>query len=176
MLTLSRDLMTTTLGAAAPPPQDPPPPTRRTWFAAFWRWHFFASFLVIPVLAVLATTGLIYLFRFQLEPALHPDLMRIPAPAAGQPMAPYDEQLEIVQEAMAAEQPVGTRRRDDDRTADPDHPDPVHRDAADESTRDYFVDPYRLEVLGLARPGPHPVRIGGAAARRADGRRAGRVW
>ncbi len=85
--------MTTTLGAAAPPTSDPPAPASRPWFAAVWRWHFFASLLVIPVLAVLAVTGLIYLLRFQLEPALHPDLMRIPAPAAGQPMAPYDEQL-----------------------------------------------------------------------------------
>ena len=87
---------------------DPPTPTPRTWFAAFWRWHFFASFLVIPVLAVLATTGLIYLFRFQLEPALHPDLMRIAAPAAGQPIAPYDEQLESSRRRSRPGSPAAT--------------------------------------------------------------------
>ena len=47
----------------------PPPPARRAperprsgWFRAFWRWHFYASFLVIPVLLVFSVTGLIYLF------------------------------------------------------------------------------------------------------------------
>ena len=144
--------MTTTLGAAAPPKIDPPTPTPRPWFAAFWRWHFFASFLVIPVLAVLATTGLIYLFRFQLEPALHPDLMRIPAPAAGQPMAPYDEQLEIVQEAIVAEQPAGSAVAMMTEPLTPTTPSRFIVTLPDESTRDYFVDPYRLEVLGSLDP------------------------
>ena len=26
-------------------------------FGAFWRWHFYASVLVIPILFILATTG-----------------------------------------------------------------------------------------------------------------------
>ena len=64
-----------------------PRPARRTpdrrppagLFRAFWRWHFYASFLVVPVLLVLAVTGLIYLFRFQLEPLLHADLMKVDA-------------------------------------------------------------------------------------------------
>ena len=50
-------------------------------FRAFWRWHFYASFLVIPVLLILAATGLIYLFRFQLEPVLHAGLMKVDQPA-----------------------------------------------------------------------------------------------
>ena len=50
------------------------------WFRAFWRWHFYASFLVIPVLLVLASTGLIYLFRFQIEPLVNADLMRVEVP------------------------------------------------------------------------------------------------
>ncbi len=63
--------------ARAPAPPDP----RRTprgagLFRAAWRWHFFASFLVVPVLLLLAGTGLIYLFRFQLEPLLHPELAK----------------------------------------------------------------------------------------------------
>ena len=64
--------MSTSLGAPARPSASLPTTPRPTRYAAFWRWHFYASFVVVPVLAVLAVTGLIYLFRFQLEPALHP--------------------------------------------------------------------------------------------------------
>jgi hypothetical protein len=46
-------------------------------FRAFWRWHFYASVVAVPVLLVLAVTGLVYLFRFQIEPFLHADLMRV---------------------------------------------------------------------------------------------------
>ena len=62
-------------------------------FRAFWRWHFYASFLVIPVLLVLATTGLIYLFRFQLEPLLTPDLLTAEAPSETTIVQPYAAQL-----------------------------------------------------------------------------------
>ena len=50
-------------------------------FRAFWRWHFYAAFIVAPILLVLATTGLIYLLRFQLEPLMHADVMKVEQPA-----------------------------------------------------------------------------------------------
>lgn len=145
--------MSTSLGASARPPASlPTSPARSAWFAAFWRWHFYASFVVIPVLAVLAVTGLIYLFRFQLEPALHPDLMRIPAPAAGQRMASYDDQLEIVQDALAAEGRAGATVLTMTEPLTPTTPTRFTVTLADESTRDYFVDPYAWEVLGSLDP------------------------
>ncbi|MGL4178823.1 MAG: PepSY domain-containing protein, partial [Dermatophilaceae bacterium] len=68
-----------TASSASPGDQSDRSPNRRGGglLRAFWRWHFYASVVVIPVLLVLAVTGLIYLFRFQLEPLLHPDLMRV---------------------------------------------------------------------------------------------------
>ena len=70
---------------APPVPPAPDPTTRRTrtsgLFRAFWRWHFYSAFLVVPVLLMLAATGLIYLFRFQLEPMLHADLMTVDVPS-----------------------------------------------------------------------------------------------
>ena len=69
--------MTDVLARSREPHPPPPRPSRNRssgWFRAVWRWHFFASFLVAPVLLLLASTGLIYLFRFQLEPLLHPSL------------------------------------------------------------------------------------------------------
>ena len=61
----------------APTPEQPPRRRGSGLFRAVWRWHFFASFVVVPILLVLAITGLIYLFRFQLEPLLHGDLMHV---------------------------------------------------------------------------------------------------
>ena len=73
---------------------------RQGLFRAFWRWHFYASFLVIPILLVLSVTGLIYLLRFQLEPMLHADLMRVQVPAAQDAITqPYNAQLRAVERA-----------------------------------------------------------------------------
>ncbi|WP_199753084.1 PepSY domain-containing protein [Actinoplanes sp. ATCC 53533] len=73
-------------------------PRGKGWFRAFWRWHFYASFLVVPVLLLLAVTGLIYLLRFQLEPMLNADVMTVKPPAGAQADArqSYDSQLAAV--------------------------------------------------------------------------------
>ena len=60
---------------------------RGTWFAPFWRWHFYAGLLVLPFLVLLAVTGGIYLFRQELDPIIHRDLMRVEARATP-PRAP----------------------------------------------------------------------------------------
>lgn len=44
-------------------------------FAPFWRWHFYASLLVIPILAMLAITGLTYMYRFEIQAAVHPGVV-----------------------------------------------------------------------------------------------------
>ncbi|HRD62610.1 MAG TPA: PepSY domain-containing protein, partial [Nocardioides sp.] len=113
------------------------------WFRAVWRWHFFASFLVVPVLLLLATTGLIYLFRFQLEPLLHPALYRVDTSASGGIAQPYLSQLSAVEQAypgsLAEPREVGD-------------PTIVSITTADGAGRDVFVDPYRIEVLGSVDP------------------------
>ncbi len=89
----------------APPLSDPPdgassaaalPRSQQGWFRAFWRWHFYASFLVIPVLLLLSVTGLIYLFRFQIEPLLNADVMKVDAPddVVAQPYAAQQTAVE----------------------------------------------------------------------------------
>lgn len=39
-----------------------------------WRWHFFAGLFFTPLLILLSVTGLIYLFKPYIEPAMHKDL------------------------------------------------------------------------------------------------------
>jgi uncharacterized iron-regulated membrane protein len=114
-------------------------------FRAFWRWHFYASFLVIPILFILATTGLIYLFRFQLEPVLHAGLMKVDQPA-GLVAQPYESQLDEVQQAFPGATVVSMTE-----PSAPDRSTVFSVDTASGS-RDVFVDPYEGKVLGSLDP------------------------
>lgn len=115
-------------------------------FRAVWRWHFFAAFLVVPVLLVLSVTGLIYLFRFQIEPLLHPDLMKV-EPTEAAIVQPFEGQLMRVEEAYPDATVVSvTEPRAEDRSA------VFSVVFPDGSNRDVFVDPYRQEVLGSLDP------------------------
>ncbi|GAB6987631.1 PepSY-associated TM helix domain-containing protein [Nocardioides pyridinolyticus] len=116
------------------------------WFRAVWRWHFFASFLVAPVLLLLATTGLIYLFRFELEPLMHPDLMKVEQPA-GALAQPYVQQLAVVENAYPGSTAISLAEpREDGR------PTVVSIETADGEVRDVYVSPYGPEVLGSLDP------------------------
>lgn len=138
---------------------DPRPPARATrpprtarassggWFRAVWRWHFFASIVVVPVLLVLAGTGLIYLFRFQLEPLLHPDLLRVEQPAGTDFQQPYDVQLS----AAARAYPDATLLA----VAEPraaDRPTVITAEMPDGSAREIYVNPWGADVLGSLDP------------------------
>lgn len=144
--------MTTSLApprAPAPPPQPRRSPDRTGsgWFRAVWRWHFFASFLVVPILLMLAVTGLIYLFRFQLEPLVHPALYDVDTHASGGVAQPYVSQLSEVQQDFPGSTAVSL--------AEPRHtgdPTIISITTADGAGRDVFVDPYRIKVLGSVDP------------------------
>lgn len=136
--------------ASDPTPDRPgrrPRPGASGWFRAVWRWHFFASFLVAPVLILLAVTGLIYLFRFQLEPLMHGDLMRVDPPSGSALTQPYELQLEAVQEAYPDASVLSlTEPKDAEETTR------FSLVTADGASRDVYVDPYTGEVLGDLNP------------------------
>ncbi len=134
------------------PPGDPTrgPGARRGasgWFRAVWRWHFFASFLVVPILLLLATTGLIYLFRFQLEPLVHSDLYQVDTHASGGIAQPYISQLAAVEHAYPGSTAVSLAEPRDDQS-----PTIVSVTTADGAGRDVYVDPYQVHVLGSLDP------------------------
>ena len=116
-------------------------------FRAFWRWHFYASFLVIPILLVLATTGLIYLFRFQLEPLLNPELLQVEKPSASSIQQPYSAQLAAVEREFAGADVVSMAE-----PRDADRPTVFSIVTEDGSARDVYVNPYGAEVLGSQDP------------------------
>lgn len=117
------------------------------WFRAFWRWHFYASFIVVPVLLVLATTGLIYLFRFQIEPLLHPDLMRVEQPADMDITQPYAAQLRAAQEGLP-DASISSMTQ----SAGEDRPTVFNATMPDGSPRDIYVSPWGAEYLGSINP------------------------
>ena len=44
-------------------------------FAPFWRWHFYASLIVVPFLAMLAITGMTWMFRYEIQAFTHPGVV-----------------------------------------------------------------------------------------------------
>jgi uncharacterized iron-regulated membrane protein len=139
--------MTTQLDPAPSRASTPSPANGSGWFRAFWRWHFYAAFLVAPMLLILAVTGLIYLFRFQLEPLINADLMSVSSPSPDSIRQPYANQLAAVERSFPDATVVSmTEPRSDGRST------VFSLAMPDESTRDVFVNPYGAEVLGSLDP------------------------
>ena len=65
-----------------------------SFYSLAWRWHFYAGLFVAPFMILLALTGIIYLFKPQLDPLLYDHLLNV-TPAHHSLSA--DEQLSRVQ-------------------------------------------------------------------------------
>ena len=50
-------------------------------YQRIWRWHFYAGLFVAPFLILLSLTGIVYLFKPQLDNLMYPELMKV-APAS----------------------------------------------------------------------------------------------
>lgn len=66
--------MTSSPESAAPARERANP----SFYNLAWRWHFYAGLFVIPFMILLSITGMIYLFKPQLDTWLYPDLMLAP--------------------------------------------------------------------------------------------------
>ena len=110
------------------------------FYRTVWRWHFYAGLFVIPFMLILGTTGIIYLFKPQLDTAMYHDLMFVQPSAA---MLPYTEQVQTAQaaypEATVTKFTPGAAA---DRSAE------VTVATADGRDLAVFVDPYAGQVLG----------------------------
>ncbi|PHY22085.1 PepSY domain-containing protein [Caulobacter sp. BP25] len=57
-------------------------------YRAFWRWHFYAGLLVLPILMLMALTGGLYLFKAELSAIVHRPLVVVAdSPATTAPSA-----------------------------------------------------------------------------------------
>ncbi len=57
-------------------------PTQDSLYRAFWRWHFYAGLLVMPVLMLMALTGGLYLFRSNIDDVVYRPRMFVEARAS----------------------------------------------------------------------------------------------
>lgn len=104
-----------------------------------WRWHFYAGLFVAPFMVLLALTGIIYLFKPQLDPLMYGHLLTVPA---AERALSADEQLERAKAAY----PQGRLSKylpPADATSSAQF---VMHNSGREMT--VFVDPYRGTVLG----------------------------
>src|SRR5471032_3428596 len=61
------------------------------------RWHFYAGLFVAPFMVLLALTGIIYLFKPQLDPLMYADLLTV---QSAEHALSADEQLQRAQAAF----------------------------------------------------------------------------
>ena len=64
------------------------------YYTVAWRWHFYAGLLVAPFMIMLAITGMIYLFKPQLDQLMYGNLLNVPA--ASTPAHPADHLVAAV--------------------------------------------------------------------------------
>ncbi len=124
---------------------EPKPAPRRGsgLFRAFWRWHFYASVLVIPIFALLSVTGLVMLFKWQIDPAMHP-MMKADVPVFGSPL-PLSQQEEAVRAAFPDGTITAVQMGADDRAT-------FFTVATDDGDRNVYVDQYDGRVNGSIDP------------------------
>lgn len=109
-------------------------------YRAFWRWHFYAGLLILPVMLILAITGSIYLFKPQLDGLMYRNLLTVPPSAAS---VAYAQQVEAVQQTYPQAivtgivPPIGPNRSTE-----------IQISTADERALTVFVDPHTGQILG----------------------------
>lgn len=110
------------------------------FYRTVWRWHFYAGIFVIPFLLILAITGIIYLFKPQLDAVMYRDRLFV------QPVSvtvSYTQQLQAAQRAYPdANVNKFTPNVASNRSAE------VELTTANEQTLTVFVNPYTGKVLG----------------------------
>ena len=104
-----------------------------------WRWHFYAGLFVAPFMILLALTGIIYLFKPQLDPLLYDHLINV---TPGHHSLSADEQLTRVQ----ATYPQGHISQ----YLPPINPERSGQFVIHDGGRELnvFINPYNGEVLG----------------------------
>ncbi len=110
-------------------------------YARFWRWHFYAAFLVIPFVLWQGTTGVIYLWHEDIADALWPQFRKV-APASE--TVSLDTQLAAATQAHGEALPATVQL-----SADPGRSTQwVFKQEGSELSSVSFVDPHTGRLLG----------------------------
>jgi uncharacterized iron-regulated membrane protein len=113
-------------------------------YRAIWRWHFHAGLIVLPVLALMAVTGALYLYKPEIEALVYPVQVQ---QQDGQSELSPSHIISIV-ERYAGSKPTQLLRPASDMESWR-----VTTRAADGQTIVYFVDAFDGRILGQMRNG-----------------------
>jgi uncharacterized iron-regulated membrane protein len=118
-------------------------PMNISLYRTIWRWHFYAGLIILPVLAWMAVTGALYLYKPEIERALHHEWIDLGQHVRPMPLAPM---IRVVEEQAKGLVTQVTR---------PGAPDESWRMAVqtDEGERFAFIDPATGRLLGTTRAG-----------------------
>lgn len=115
------------------------------FYRAMWRWHFYAGLIVLPVLALMAITGALYLYKPEIERAVYQD--RIVVADRGATLAPSRLVAAVErQSGGTVSQIVRPASRDESWRL-------LVRDGPDGPPVTWFVDPYDGRITGTMRGG-----------------------
>ncbi|WP_010213516.1 PepSY-associated TM helix domain-containing protein, partial [Pseudomonas sp. R81] len=114
-------------------------PQKISFYNLAWRWHFYAGLFVAPFMVLLALTGIIYLFKPQLDPLMYGDLLKV---QTAEHALSADEQL---QRAKAAYPKAAISKYLPPADSTSSAQFVMHNQGREVTV---FVDPYRGNVLG----------------------------
>ncbi len=114
------------------------------FYRAMWRWHFYAGLIVLPVLALMAATGALYLYKPELEALAYP--VRLTQPGGG-------ASLPASRIVAAAQARAGAAVTQVMRPASNSESWRVVTPSEQSGTTTYFVDPRDGRILGQMRDG-----------------------
>ncbi len=112
-------------------------------YRAFWRWHFYAGLLVLPILMLMALTGGVYLFKTELTAIIHRPLVVVADRPARAPPSAWIASAETGAGAKATQLIIPSRG---DRSVQVMVGDKAHQRTA-------YVDPHDGGYLGVTTPG-----------------------
>ncbi|MCG3205846.1 MAG: hypothetical protein KCHDKBKB_02569 [Elusimicrobia bacterium] len=112
-------------------------------YSKIWRWHFFAGLFLSPTLITLAVTGLIYLFKPQIEPVIYKKWLDVPAE---QRVVSAQQQLD-----SALQSNPGSRLQYVTPSSGPGKSMQVFLKSKDEGPRIVYVNPHDGSIVGSQR-------------------------
>ncbi len=139
---MSSDTIAPESAPSPEPTAGPSTPQRRktNWFGAYWRWHFYGSIIVIPVLFALSVSGLTYMFRAQVDAWTHPGVLTVSVPAGAERL-PLSAQESAVRAAYPDRDILSVTDNSGDRAT-------LFVTAVGDGSRNVYVDPYTATVTG----------------------------
>jgi uncharacterized iron-regulated membrane protein len=138
-----------TAAGHAPPPNDPAELARGAelaaqprprLFRAVWRWHFYAGLLVIPIVVILSLSGIVYLFKPQIDSVFYGHSRNVEPRGA---TLSYARQLAAVKAALPGATVTSVAPAPNARRS-------TQFGVTTKAGKDWtvFVDPYTATVLG----------------------------